>query len=71
MPSGGRFSKSEAEDVVKAFINLQGELCAEIVSARPQSLPDTMEVTCIEYRGGSARVTYVVNTATGDLKKAG
>lgn len=56
---------------MKAFINLHGELCAEIVRVKPLALPNTAEVTCIEYTGGSSRVTYVINLVSGDLQKAG
>lgn len=71
IPAGGRPTNPEAENTVKAFINLHGELCAEIVSVKPLALPNTAEVTCVEYRGGSSHVTYVINIVSGDLQKAG
>ena len=69
--AGGITRNPEAENTVKAFINLNGELCAEIVSVRPLAISNTAEVICIEYRGGSDRVTYVINMATGALRKTG
>lgn len=71
IPTGGRPTNPQAESTVKAFINLQGQLCAEIVGVRPLAQPNTAEVTCIEYTGGTSRVTYVINLVSGDLQKAG
>ncbi len=71
IPTGGRPTNPEAESTIKAFINLNGQLCAEIVGIRPLAMPDTAEVKCVEYRGGSSNVTYIINIKTGELQKAG
>jgi len=55
-----------AESVALA-INLTGQLCAEIVSVKPLEVgggSSVFEVVCIEYRGGSATVTYLIDTRT-------
>lgn len=68
---GATLTHSQAEDTVKAFINLHGELCAEIVSVRPLARPNTGEVTCIEYQNGTGRVVYILDLVTGDMQKGG
>ena len=53
-------------EMIATAINLNGLLCAKVVNVRPlQVNNDTFEVTCIEYRGGSSRATYIINTETG------
>lgn len=48
-------------------INLQGYLCAEVVSVRELAVGGggVFEVVCIEYRGGSSTVSYLVDTRDG------
>lgn len=43
------------------FINLTGNLCAKVLSVQKLDLPDYFEVRCIEYRGGTGTVDYLVN----------
>lgn len=64
-------SRSDAKSIIKAFINMQGQLCADVVNTRPLALPNTAEVQCIEYRGGSNKVTYIVNMKSGRIEKGG
>ncbi len=40
-------------------------LCAEVVSYRKLTMPDTYEVDCILYRGGAGRAIYVIDMKTG------
>ena len=57
---------ADAKDAVAALINLNGHLCAEPVDVRPLKVRQSaFEVTCIEYRGGSGRVRYIVDGASG------
>jgi hypothetical protein len=48
-------------------INLSGNLCAEVVSVSELSVGGggVFEVVCIEYRGGSSTVTYIIDTRDG------
>ena len=58
-------SRSEIEQLVQAGINLNGHLCAQISDIRPLKISGTYEVTCIAYRGGSAKKTYVLEALKG------
>ena len=51
--------KEDLEELMATFINLNGYLCAKVVDVKPLKLKDTYEVTCFQYRGGSAKATYV------------
>jgi hypothetical protein len=56
----------QAKDAVAGLINLNGHLCADIVDVKPLQVRDNVfEVTCIEYRGGSGRVRYLVDGQKG------
>lgn len=59
----------EAEDMMATFLNLKGQLCAKVVNVSKLSLPNTYEVRCIEYRGGTGTVDYIVNVKTGEAVK--
>ena len=57
----------EHGELIATAINLNGLLCAKVVSATPIAVQsDVFVVTCIEYRGGRGRVEYIVNAKTGD-----
>lgn len=58
--------KQEYGEMIATAINLNGHLCAKVTRVQPLKVNDsTFEVTCIEYRGGSGTVRYIVNTDTG------
>lgn len=59
-------SRSEMDEVIATMLNLGGHLCARVVSVTPLRLKDTYEVTCIEYRGGNGRVTYIFEATSGN-----
>ncbi|MCL4069329.1 hypothetical protein M3484_22480 [Pseudomonas sp. GX19020] len=61
----------ELLEQVATVINLNGHLCARVTDVRPLEQSNTYEVTCIEYRGGSGTVRYIMNAATGVAFKAG
>lgn len=64
-------SKDELKETTATILNLNGLLCAKVVEIRPLEMANQYEVTCIEYRGGSGTVRYILNAATGKAFKAG
>ena len=46
------------------ILNLNSLLCAKVVRVCPLQVRDALEVTCVEYRGGTATKTYIVDTKT-------
>lgn len=59
-------SKTESGETIATIINLNGLLCAKVTDVRPLRVQaDVYEVTCIEYRGGTGTVRYIVNADTG------
>lgn len=59
------------EEFIATMLNLNGFLCASVVETRPLQVADQLEVTCVEYRGGSGRVRYILNRKTGVAFRAG
>ena len=56
---------------IATVLNLNGLLCANVVSVRPLEVrPNHYEVTCVEYRGGSGEVRYIMDAAKGTAFKA-
>jgi hypothetical protein len=55
----------ELNTLVATGLNLNGHLCAELLSVAPLKLAGKYEATCTAYRGGSARKTYVIDSAAG------
>jgi hypothetical protein len=55
------FAEDDADKALRLFINLTGNLCAKVVSVHKLEVPDYYEVRCIEYRGGTGTVDYLVN----------
>jgi hypothetical protein len=58
-------NSEKSKQMVATMINLNRLLCAEVVEVRPLSVANQVEVTCVTYRGGSARKAYVLDTVTG------
>jgi hypothetical protein len=58
-------SRSDIEHLVATGINLNGHLCAQIVDIRPLKVSGAYEVSCIAYRGGSAKKSYVLDALKG------
>lgn len=56
---------------IATVINLNGHLCSSVTDVRPLELQDVYEVTCVEYRGGSGEVRYIMNARQGSAFKAG
>lgn len=55
------FAEDDTDKALRLFINLTGNLCAKVVSIHKLEVPDYFEVRCIEYRGGTGTVDYLVN----------
>lgn len=59
-------TKEELNTLIATALNMNGLLCAEVVNVVPLKVSDNVyEVTCIEYRGGTGKKTYIYNAATG------
>ena len=61
--------KEALKETMALMLNLNGHLCAKVISIKPLKIDKHFEVTCIEYRGGRARVTYIFNGVTGTAFK--
>jgi len=62
----GSAALREHGEVIATVLNLNGLLCARVVAVEPlQVSSDAFEVTCVEYRGGTGTVRYIVNAADG------
>lgn len=60
----------EAVEGMAFLINANGFLCAKVININTLSINDkTYEVRCIEYRGGSGAVDYIVDLGTGRVFK--
>lgn len=46
------------------ILNMNSLLCAKVVRVCGLKVENALEVTCIQYRGGSATKTYIVDVAT-------
>ena len=58
-------SNTEIAEVIETGLNLNGHLCAALVSIRPLELEHTYEAVCVAYRGGSAQKSYVIRALEG------
>lgn len=70
-PQSGRASRSDLMEMTALIINANGYLCASVTDIRPLAVSNQYEVTCIEYRGGSGAVRYIMNAVKGTAFKAG
>ena len=57
--------RNKLNELVANGINLNGFLCARIISINPLKLKGVYEVTCIAYRGGSTSKKYVLSAFDG------
>lgn len=62
---------NETKEMIATVINLNGLLCATVTDVRKLQIANQYEVTCIEYRGGSGTVRYIVDFSKGTAFKAG
>jgi hypothetical protein len=54
----------ESSETFGLILNFNHLLCAKVVRVCPLKVKDALEVTCIEYRGGNATKTYIVDVNT-------
>ncbi len=69
LPARAEISQRELEEMIAFVINVNGGLCAKVVQVNPLKLEDTYEVRCIEYRGGTGTVEYILNAREGKVFK--
>lgn len=65
--TGGKETANELsmETIAATMINLNGMLCAEVLSVRKLTVGTSVyEVVCIEYRGGTGKKTYHLDSDT-------
>lgn len=68
-PSAGVGGYSnEAMRKMATLINLNGELCGEVLSVRQRSGTSIYMVECTRYRNGDGRVTYEVDLGSGQVR---
>jgi hypothetical protein len=60
----------ETGELIATMLNLNGLLCASVVDFRKLEIANQVEVTSIEYRGGSGTVRYILDLSTGKAFKA-
>ena len=58
-------TQAQVEELVAAGLNLNGHLCARVVSIRALQLKSKHETTCIAYGGGEGKKTYVIDALRG------
>jgi hypothetical protein len=58
-------SRAELNELVATGLNLNGHLCAQVVDMSPLKRQNTYEVSCIAYRGGKAKKSYVLEALKG------
>jgi len=58
-------STPEVNEMVATGLNLNGHLCAELILILPLKVKSTYEATCIAYRGGSAKKSYIIDALKG------
>jgi hypothetical protein len=63
-------NQPQPDEVLAGALMRSGLLCARVVDKRQSEGADQLEVTCIEYRGGTGRVRYILDLSTGKASKA-
>jgi len=58
-------SIQEINEMVATGLNLNGLICAELTTINPLKIKSTYEVTCIAYRGGSSKKSYIIEALKG------
>lgn len=57
--------RADINKLVAAGININGFLCASVTGIRAMKVKSVYEVTCIAYRNGTAKKTYMVDALKG------
>jgi hypothetical protein len=58
-------ARPEIEKLIATGINLNGHLCARVVDIRALRVTSAYEVTCVAYRGGTAKKAYLLEALKG------
>ena len=58
-------NSKDTQEMTATGLNLNGYLCATVISIRPLKVKGGYEVTCVANRGGSARKSYTVDASSG------
>lgn len=64
-------SRHELKEMTALIINANGFLCASVSDIRPLRISNQYEVTCVEFRGGSGTVRYIMDATKGTAFRAG
>lgn len=59
--------KMDVNETMATMINLNGQLCAKVLSIKPAG-PNVYEVECTRYRDGTGKATYLYDAKTGKVK---
>jgi hypothetical protein len=59
---------SELKEQMATVINLNGQLCAKVVSITRAEGKNMYNVECIRYRDGTGKATYLVDALSGKVK---
>ncbi|WP_148255309.1 hypothetical protein [Aidingimonas lacisalsi] len=57
--------RKDINELVATGININGFLCASVTDIRAMKVKSVYEVTCIAYRNGTAKKTYMVDALKG------
>ena len=58
-------SDHDLKEMSALIINLNGGLCARVISITPASSKHNWNVSCIENSDGTGRVVYIMNARAG------
>lgn len=67
--SSAEMTREELKTMTATVINMNGGLCAEVVNISPLVQKGLFEVRCIEYRGGTGTVDYIMDANKGTAFK--
>jgi len=62
--------QKDPDELLAGVLNRNGLLCSRVLEKRPGQGLNQLEVTCIEYRGGTRRVRYILDLSTMKAVKA-
>ncbi len=63
-------TQQHMDDVLAGVLMRNGLLCSQVLEKSQGQGADEIEVTCIQYRGATARVRYIIDLSTGKASKA-
>ncbi len=66
--SASAVTDAELKEMTAFIINANGYLCARVISITPTGGADNYRVSCVEYRDGTGRVSYLMNARAGTAR---